>query len=202
MLSGWLKDRLENVYPNDPRYSENVKTFFTTDVGPPEPLPDNLRGEAWDFVQLPLRVLMKETEDIQNGEIFGADVDLKLLKLDDLSIDILIPGTRSKHFMENAFGNRCFGLQSKSGAFGCLDGWIGIVSSDSGYRSILFDSRNGRKRSMEIWRLSSFKRDKRTSDALGKSETKIKRATFFDSTGQSRCRILFWFVAHGRSRTD
>ena len=89
---GWLRERLESVYPEDPRYAPNVKSLFTLDVGAPESLPDNLRGEAWDFVQLPLRTLMNETGDIERREIFGASLDLKRVGLDDLSMDMLIPG--------------------------------------------------------------------------------------------------------------
>ena len=89
---GWLKERLESVYPEDPRYAPSVKPLFTLDVGAPESLPDNLRGEAWDFVQLPLRTLMNETNDVERRKIFGATLDLKRVGLDDLSMDMLIPG--------------------------------------------------------------------------------------------------------------
>lgn len=35
-LTKWLNDRLENVYPNDPRYTSTVQPLFTLDLGPPE----------------------------------------------------------------------------------------------------------------------------------------------------------------------
>ena len=61
-------------------------------MGPPEPLPDNLKGEAWDYVQLPLRTLLGEIKDIKEGNIFGAGVDLELVGISDLPGDTLIPG--------------------------------------------------------------------------------------------------------------
>eukprot|EP00210_Caulerpa_lentillifera_P002491 g2388.t1 len=92
VLRNWLKDRLKNVYPKDPRYTSTVQPLFTLDLGPPESLPDNLRGEAWDFVQLPLKVLMGELDDIKRGEIFGSGIDLKLVGLESLPMDTMIPG--------------------------------------------------------------------------------------------------------------
>ena len=34
--------------------------MFTLDLQPPQDLPDNLRGEQWSFVQLPLSALDEE----------------------------------------------------------------------------------------------------------------------------------------------
>lgn len=53
-LMSWLQDRVDNVYKADPRYNEKSQSMFMLDLGPPEPLPDALRGEKWAFVQLPL----------------------------------------------------------------------------------------------------------------------------------------------------
>lgn len=48
------------VYKKDPRYSDKATSLFMLDLGPPEKLPDALRGEKWSFVQLPLSALQQE----------------------------------------------------------------------------------------------------------------------------------------------
>ena len=59
-ITGWLEDRLETVYKKDERFSDKASSLFTLDLGAPEKLPDNLRGERWSFVQLPLATLQEE----------------------------------------------------------------------------------------------------------------------------------------------
>ena len=64
--SGWLEQRLEQVYSQDPGYSSKAQTLFTLDLQPPATLPDNLRGEQWNFVQLPLSALQQELRQVQS----------------------------------------------------------------------------------------------------------------------------------------
>ena len=42
------------MYKQEPGYQAGQASLFTLDPGAPEDLPDNLRGERWGFVQLPL----------------------------------------------------------------------------------------------------------------------------------------------------
>lgn len=58
--TGWLEERLETVYKKDPKFSDKASSLFMLDLGPPEKLPDALRGEKWSFVQLPLSALQQE----------------------------------------------------------------------------------------------------------------------------------------------
>ena len=53
---------METVYKQDPSYSDKASSLFVLDLGPPEKLPDVLRGERWSFVQLPLSALQEELE--------------------------------------------------------------------------------------------------------------------------------------------
>ena len=66
MPAGWLEQRLEQVYSQDPGYSSKAQTLFTLDLQPPATLPDNLRGEQWNFVQLPLSALQQELQQVQS----------------------------------------------------------------------------------------------------------------------------------------
>ena len=61
----WLEERLETVYKKDKRFSDKASSLFTLDLGAPEKLPDNLRGERWSFVQLPLSTLQDELKLIE-----------------------------------------------------------------------------------------------------------------------------------------
>jgi hypothetical protein len=61
-FTGWLEDRLESVYKKDPTFSDKATSMFVLDLGPPEKLPDALRGERWSFVQLPLSALKQELD--------------------------------------------------------------------------------------------------------------------------------------------
>ena len=60
MSAGWLEQRLEQVYSQDPGYSSKAQTLFTLDLQPPATLPDNLRGEQWNLFHLPLTAPQQE----------------------------------------------------------------------------------------------------------------------------------------------
>lgn len=90
-LATWLEERTESVYKVHPGYSEKAATLFTLDLGPPDELPDALRGEAWSFVQLPLGALGGELQAVEAGRAFGSSLDLQQLGL-ETSDDALIPG--------------------------------------------------------------------------------------------------------------
>ena len=63
--AGWLQERLEQIYKKDPGYSDKSASLFTLDLQSPQELPDNLRGEKWNFVQLPLSALLQELSLVQ-----------------------------------------------------------------------------------------------------------------------------------------
>lgn len=65
IASGWLEERLEGVYKQDPGYSDKASSIFSLDLQSPQELPDNLRGEQWSFVQLPLPDLLTELEQVK-----------------------------------------------------------------------------------------------------------------------------------------
>lgn len=87
-----LEERLENVYKQDPRYSDKAATMFNLELGAPEPLPDALRGEKWAFVQLPLGPLLDMIKKVEEANTFGASMSLGPAGLADLPRDILVPG--------------------------------------------------------------------------------------------------------------
>lgn len=62
--TGWLQERLEQLYKSDPGYSDKASSLFTLDLQSPQELPDNLRGEQWNFVQLPLSALLEELSQV------------------------------------------------------------------------------------------------------------------------------------------
>ncbi len=63
--TGWLQERLENLYKKDPGYSDKAASLFMLDLQSPQELPDNLRGEQWNFVQLPLSALLEELSQVK-----------------------------------------------------------------------------------------------------------------------------------------
>ena len=83
--AGLLEERVEGVYKQAPGYSEKATSLFVLDLGPPQDLPDALRGESWLFVQLPL-------SSVDTQAIFGDSFKLHTAGLDDLPADTLIPG--------------------------------------------------------------------------------------------------------------
>lgn len=90
-VMSWLQERVE-VYKQDPRYSEKATTMFVLDLGPPEPLPDALRGEQWAFVQLPLGNLKEMLKKVEGREVFGSTLNLEQIGAGDLPSNILVPG--------------------------------------------------------------------------------------------------------------
>lgn len=90
-LLSWLRERVESTYPQMEGYSTKVAGPLAPEVGAPRELPDALRGEAWQFVQLPLNTLQEELCLTQEGKIFGATFDLKAIGV-DLPEDTMIPG--------------------------------------------------------------------------------------------------------------
>ncbi|KAG2450829.1 hypothetical protein HYH02_004663 [Chlamydomonas schloesseri] len=91
-VMSWINERLESVYKQDPRFSDKAQSLFQLDLGPPEALPDALRGEQWAFVQLPLGTLQQMLKRVDDAEIFGSSFTLGTVGLADLPADILIPG--------------------------------------------------------------------------------------------------------------
>eukprot|EP00199_Chlamydomonas_sp_CCMP681_P001952 CAMPEP_0119108890 /NCGR_PEP_ID=MMETSP1180-20130426/16009_1 /TAXON_ID=3052 ORGANISM="Chlamydomonas cf sp, Strain CCMP681" /NCGR_SAMPLE_ID=MMETSP1180 /ASSEMBLY_ACC=CAM_ASM_000741 /LENGTH=379 /DNA_ID=CAMNT_0007094565 /DNA_START=8 /DNA_END=1147 /DNA_ORIENTATION=- len=91
-VMSWIQERMESVYKLDPRYSDKSQSLFSLDLGPPEALPDALRGEQWAFVQLPLRQLQTMLKGVEEADIFGNTFDLATIGADTLPKDILIPG--------------------------------------------------------------------------------------------------------------
>lgn len=63
--AAWLEERIESEYKQQTGYQEGQSSLFTLDPGAPEDLPDNLRGERWGFVQLPLSDLQGELALLQ-----------------------------------------------------------------------------------------------------------------------------------------
>lgn len=90
-LINWLETRTESVYKTHPGYTEKAATLFTLELGPPEELPDALRGEQWSFVQLPLGALQKELEPVLAGKAFGGSLDFNSVGIQPKD-DLLVPG--------------------------------------------------------------------------------------------------------------
>lgn len=59
---GWLRERTETVYQQLEGFSASIRSPPAADPGPPKELLDTLRGEAWQFVQLPLADLQSELQ--------------------------------------------------------------------------------------------------------------------------------------------
>ncbi|CAD7705343.1 unnamed protein product [Ostreobium quekettii] len=91
-VMGWLQERQETVYKNDPRYSEKAQTLFTFDLAAPEALPDAYHAEAWNFVQLPLGTLLGEMKEVEEKNYFGATLSLNDVGLAGLPKETMIPG--------------------------------------------------------------------------------------------------------------
>lgn len=67
--TGWLEERIQSVYTQDPTYKASAAAPFALDPSPPEELPDALKGEQWSFVQLPLGMLQEELEDVREVRV-------------------------------------------------------------------------------------------------------------------------------------
>ncbi|KAM3106783.1 Tab2 family RNA-binding protein [Phormidesmis sp. 146-33] len=85
-LSQWLRDRMENTYPQHPGYQpgKNASVIFPTT--PPQPLPDALIGQKWTFATLEASAFDDLNEwSIDFGETFP-------VKIAGLEADTPIPG--------------------------------------------------------------------------------------------------------------
>ncbi|KAH7423189.1 hypothetical protein KP509_12G043000 [Ceratopteris richardii] len=90
-LIRWLDERYDSVYKKHPGFQENATPLLQLEESFPAELPDNLRGEQWAFVQLPLSGVMEEIAAVEQGDSFGDIFPLDVLGL-ELSPDQVIPG--------------------------------------------------------------------------------------------------------------
>lgn len=75
-LAAALERRAADVYPSLPGFSSTAPPpFGGFDAAPPAPAPDALRGEAWQFVSLPLGDLAPELAAVARGAAFGDAFD-------------------------------------------------------------------------------------------------------------------------------
>ena len=109
--AGLLEERVGTVYKQAPGYSEKATSLFVLDLGPPQDLPDALRGESWLFVQLPLSMLQQELRSVESRESFGDTFGLATAGLDDLPADTLIPGAPSVALLLCVWGRRSRNLR-------------------------------------------------------------------------------------------
>ncbi|MBD2209445.1 Tab2/Atab2 family RNA-binding protein [Nostoc linckia FACHB-104] len=86
MLNQWLKQRIEEVYPNEPGYQGGTNPSVRLESPLPQRLPDALEGKQWVFVSLEAADLMEMPDwDIGFGEAFP-------LELAQVSPQTRIPG--------------------------------------------------------------------------------------------------------------
>ncbi|QIR36672.1 DUF1092 family protein [Tolypothrix sp. PCC 7910] len=86
MLNQWLKQRIEEVYPNEPGYQGGTNPSVRLESPLPQRLPDALEGKKWVFVSLEAADLMDMPDwDIGFGEAFP-------LELAQVSPQTRIPG--------------------------------------------------------------------------------------------------------------
>lgn len=86
VLNQWLQQRLRAVYPAMPGFQSGTNPSVSFAKTPPQPLPDALLGEKWQFVTLPASTLAEMNEwTIDFGEAFP-------LGLAGLAPDAHIPG--------------------------------------------------------------------------------------------------------------
>lgn len=90
-LIRWLDERYESVYSQHPGFQENATPLLQLEQSFPLELPDNLRGDQWAFVQLPLSGVIEETSAVEQSSTFGSVFPLDILGL-DLSPNTVIPG--------------------------------------------------------------------------------------------------------------
>ena len=71
VLNQWLPQRLQTVYPAMPGFQPGTNPSVSFAKTPPQPLPDALLGEKWQFVALPVSALAEMNEwTIDFGEAF------------------------------------------------------------------------------------------------------------------------------------
>lgn len=90
-LVRWLDERYDTVYRQHPGFQENATSLLQLEQAFPVELPDNLRGDQWAFVQLPISGVMEEIAAVEQGASFGNVFPLDVLGL-DLPPDAIIPG--------------------------------------------------------------------------------------------------------------
>ncbi len=89
--TGWLQERLENLYKKDPGYSDKAASLFMLDLQSPQELPDNLRGEQWNFVQLPLSALLEELSQVKQVRNLPKSIGLTALLIMAFLIMAFLP---------------------------------------------------------------------------------------------------------------
>ncbi|XP_062082596.1 protein TAB2 homolog, chloroplastic-like isoform X1 [Humulus lupulus] len=87
----WLDERFETIYTRHPGYQKGAKPLLALDNPFPMDLPDNLFGDRWAFVQLPLSVVREEISSLESKLVFGSSLDLDLLGI-EIDDGTLIPG--------------------------------------------------------------------------------------------------------------
>ncbi|XGV94970.1 MAG: Tab2/Atab2 family RNA-binding protein [Leptolyngbya sp. BL-A-14] len=86
VLNQWLHQRLQSVYPTLSGFQPGTNPSVSFAKTPPQPLPDALLGEKWQFVTLPVRTLAEMNEwAISFGEAFP-------LGLAGLASEAQVPG--------------------------------------------------------------------------------------------------------------
>jgi len=94
-IMNWLDERLPTVYQRDPRFDANIGLSGALRgpiEAPPSRLPDALRGETWEFVELPLAAVQREAALLGKGTEFGASFDFEAAGVGDLPPDTPVPG--------------------------------------------------------------------------------------------------------------
>ncbi|KAH7528623.1 hypothetical protein FEM48_Zijuj05G0091800 [Ziziphus jujuba var. spinosa] len=86
-----LDERYESVYTRHPGVQKGSKALLALDNPFLMELPENLFGEKWAFVQLPLSDVKKEVSSLETKLVFGASLDLDLLGI-EINENTLIPG--------------------------------------------------------------------------------------------------------------
>ncbi|XP_015163263.1 uncharacterized protein [Solanum tuberosum] len=87
----WLEDRYETVYTRHPGFQKGAKPLLALDNPFPMELPENLYGEKWAFVQLPVSAVREEVSNLETRLVFGSSLDLDLLGI-EIEDNTLIPG--------------------------------------------------------------------------------------------------------------
>ncbi|XP_062115388.1 protein TAB2 homolog, chloroplastic [Humulus lupulus] len=87
----WLDERFETIYTRHPGYQKGAKPLLALDNPFPMELPDNLFGDRWAFVQLPLSAVREEISSLESKLVFGSSLDLDLLGI-EIDDGTLIPG--------------------------------------------------------------------------------------------------------------
>eukprot|EP01024_Parvocaulis_polyphysoides_P033374 TRINITY_DN29714_c0_g1_i3.p1 TRINITY_DN29714_c0_g1~~TRINITY_DN29714_c0_g1_i3.p1 ORF type:complete len:377 (+),score=47.74 TRINITY_DN29714_c0_g1_i3:29-1159(+) len=139
-LMQWLEDRVDSVYKQDPRYDEKAVTVFQLDLGSPQDIPEQLRGEAWEFVKFPLSALQEELKTLDKSSgAFGKSLSLEQAGCGDLSQDTEIPGI-------TVFSRRALPLAAWTNGFE-----IACIKADTERACLLLETGV-----MDRWRYGSY----------------------------------------------